>query len=125
MLVGVKAHTIEIYDERGVMVVVHDHRFGEKRTDTLDYRTTLATLTKNVGAWKNSGVREMIPASLRENMDALCRDDLRQIVWTLSQLTKTYLFETAVKAHDEGFRNKPHRLLRRGCVGGQNDELWH
>lgn len=104
VLVGVKAHTIEIYNECGAPVTVHRRRFGADRTDTLDYRTTLATLTKNVGAWKNSGVREMIPQTLRKNMDALCREDLKQTVRTLSQLTKSYSFETAVKALEEGFR---------------------
>lgn len=104
VLVGVKAHTIEIYDECGSLVVTHRRRFGEDRTDTLDYRTTLATLTKNVGAWKNSGVREMIPETLRRKMDVLCREDLKQTVRTLSTLTKSYSFETAVKALEEGFR---------------------
>lgn len=104
VLVGIKAHTIEIYDERGALVVTHRRRFGEERTDSLDYRTTLATLTKNVGAWKNSGVREMIPEPLREKMDRLSREDLRQTVRTLSQLTKSYSFETAVTALEEGLR---------------------
>ena len=69
----------------------------------------MATLTKNVGAWKNSGVREMIPEKLRQNMDELSREDLRQTVRTLSMLTKTYSFETAVKALEEGFSvNRTH-----------------
>lgn len=104
VLVGIKAHTIEIYDERGALVVTHRRRFGEERTDSLDYRTTLATLTKNIGAWKNSGVREMIPETLRKKMDELSREDLRQTVRTISQLTKNYSFETAVAALEEGFR---------------------
>ena len=104
VLVGVKAHQIEIYDEHNVLTVVHDRRFGKERTDNLDYRTTLATLTKNVGAWRNSGVRERIPDTLRKNMDELCREELRQAVRTLSLLTQQYTFETATKALEEGFR---------------------
>ena len=104
VLVGINAHTIEIYDERGALVVTHRRRFGADRTDSLDYRTTLAALTKNVGAWKNSGVREMIPESLREKMDELTREDLRQMVRTLSRLTKNYSFETAIAALEEGVR---------------------
>jgi hypothetical protein len=46
----------------------------------------------------------MIPESLRSNMDALCREELRETVRTLSQLTKSYSFETAVQALEEGFR---------------------
>jgi hypothetical protein len=104
VLVGVRAHSVEIYDERGSLLTVHRRRFGEDRTDSLDYRTTLATLTKSLGSWRNSGVRELIPEPLRDRMDALCREDLRQTVRTLSQLTKSYSFETAVKALEEGFR---------------------
>lgn len=104
VLVGIRAHTVEIYEEGGSLLTTHRRRFGEDRTDTLDYRTTLATLTKSLGSWKNSGVREIIPEMLREKMDALCREDLRQTVRTLSQLTKSYSFETAVKALEEGFR---------------------
>lgn len=104
VLVGIRAHTVEIYDEGGSLLTTHRRRFGEDRTDTLDYRTTLATLTKSLGSWKNSGVREMIPEPLREKMDALCREDLRQTVRTLSQLTRSYSFETAVQALEEGFR---------------------
>lgn len=109
VLVGMKAHSIEIYDERGTLTVVHNRRFGNERTDSLDYRTTLATLTKNIGAWSNSGVRELIPESLRKNMDELCREDLRETVRTLSQLTKRYSFETAVQALETGFQtNRIH-----------------
>jgi len=104
VLVGIRAHTIEIYDEGGLLLTTHRRRFGGDRTDTLDYRTTLATLTKSLGSWKNSGVREMIPESLREKMDTLCREDLRQTVRTLSQLSRSYSFETAVQALEEGFR---------------------
>ncbi len=109
-LVGVKAHTIEIYAERGEMIVIHSRKFGEERTDSLDYRTTLATLTRNVGAWKNSSVREMIPVALRDNMDVLCREDLKQTVRTLSELSKVYSFDTAVKALEEGFRTNRHHF---------------
>lgn len=109
VLVGIKAHHIEVYDESGVLTVVHSRRFGAERTDSLDYRTSLATLTKNIGAWRNSGVREIIPDKLRTSMDELCHEDLRQTVRTLSQLTRNYSFETAVKALEVGFAtNRTH-----------------
>ena len=109
VLVGIKAHHIEIYDESGALTVVHSRRFGAERTDSLDYRTSLATLTKNIGAWRNSGVREIIPDKLRKSMDDLCHEDLRQTVRTLSQLTRNYSFETAVKALEAGFAaNRTH-----------------
>ena len=42
-------------------------------------------------------------------MDDLCHEDLRQTVRTLSQLTRSYSFETAVKALEAGFAaNRTH-----------------
>jgi len=109
VLVGIKAHHIEIYDESGRLTVVHNRRFGAERTDSLDYRTSLATLSKNVGAWSNSGVREMIPNPLRTNMDELCKEELRHTVRTLSLLTQEYSFETAVTALETAFAtNRTH-----------------
>jgi hypothetical protein len=37
-------------------------------------------------------------------MDELSREDLRQTVRTISKLTKSYSFETAIAALEEGFR---------------------
>jgi hypothetical protein len=92
------------------------------RTDNLDYRTTLATLTKNVGAWRNSGVREMIPEQLRKNMDELCREELRETVRTLSLLTDRYSFETAVQALEEGFRNQRTRFCDAAVLAARLSE---
>lgn len=122
VLVGIKAHHIEVYDERNVLSVVHRRRFGPVRTDNLDYRTTLATLTKNVGAWRNSGVREMIPEQLRKNMDELCREELRETVRTLSLLTDRYSFETAVQALEEGFRNQRTRFCDAAVLAARLSE---
>ena len=104
VLVGIRAHFIDIYTEQNTLLVTHLRTYGEQRSDTLDYRTTLATLTKTIGAWTNSGVRETIPISLREQMDQMAQEELRQTIRTLSKLTKEYSFETAIDAVQEGLR---------------------
>lgn len=54
VLVGIRAHTIDILMEGGQVVTTHRRVFGEGRTDISDYSTTLAVLMKNCGAWENS-----------------------------------------------------------------------
>ena len=103
VLVGVRAHTIDILVD-GILQVRHTRQFGEKRSDTVDYRTSIAMLMKNAGAWPNSGVRELVPNALRGVMDEQPRDELQSTLRTLQLLTRTYSFETAVAALEEGLR---------------------
>lgn len=70
-MVAFYAHTIEVLDGDGNTLVTHPRQYGDVRTDTSDYSTSLAVLLKNVGAWHNSGVRADAPEMLREFMDKL------------------------------------------------------
>lgn len=70
VLVGIRAHTIDILTEGGKVVTTHHRAFGEGRTDISDYSTTMAVLMKNSGAWENSGLRRETPDALRAYMDA-------------------------------------------------------
>ena len=69
VLVGIRAHFIDILNEDGSVLVRHRRQYGKKRTDTVDYSTSLAVLSKNAGAWMNSGVRLGLPDALREYLD--------------------------------------------------------
>jgi len=104
VLAAIRAHTIEILDKNNRILVTHTRQFGIKRTDNCDYRTSLAVLMRNVGAWKNSGVRELVPPALREVMDNQARTQLQETVRVMHLLSKTYSFETAIAALEEGLR---------------------
>ena len=104
VLVAVRAHTIDILDEKKRVLVSHPRRFGTKRSDTVDYRTSLAMLTRNAGAWKNSGIRELVSPELKRVMDNQPRDQLKATLRTMQQLATTYSFETALHALSEGIR---------------------
>jgi len=108
VLVGLRAHTVEIYTPELQILTTYPRQFGEQRSDSTDYRTTLAILLKNIGAWPNSGVREQMPAELRQTMDEQTKEELRRTLRSLQQLSKQYDFETAVAALGEA-----HRLSRR------------
>jgi transposase len=104
VLVRIRAHTVEILDESKQVVVEHTRQYGDTRSDTLDYRTSLAMLLRNAGAWPNSGIRELVPPVLKELMDTQPRDELQTTLRTLHILTNRYSFETALTALEEGIR---------------------
>lgn len=104
VLVAIRAHTIDILDEAHKVIVSHRRQYGSKRSDSLDYRTSLAMLMRNPGAWKNSGVRELVPDPIKELMDRQPREELAATLRTLNSLSLTYSFETALRALEEGIR---------------------
>ncbi len=104
VLVAIRAHTIDILDEHKQLVVQHARRYGTRRSGTVDYRTSLAMLMRNAGAWRNSGIREMVSRELKEVMDNQPRDELKATLRTMQQLATTYSFETAIQALDAGIR---------------------
>ena len=104
VLVGLRAHTVEILTKDYEILTVYDRSYGSQRTDSTDYRTTLAMLMKNIGAWPNSGIREQMPMALRKAMDAQPREELRQSLRALQQLSEVYDLETAIAALDESLR---------------------
>lgn len=106
LLVAIRAHTIDILDKKHRLIVSHSRQFGARRSDSCDYRTSVAMLVKNPGAWQNSGVRELVPQRLREVMDNQVKDELKTTLRTMDRLSNTYSFETALQALEEGIRIK-------------------
>jgi transposase len=104
VLVAIRAHTIDILDTDKQLLVRHTRQYGTQRSDTCDYRTSLAMLMNNAGAWQNSGIRELVPTALKDAMDRQPRDELRATLRTMHRLTVTYSFETALQALEEGLR---------------------
>src|SRR5208283_1543065 len=104
VLVAIRAHTIDILGMDKRRLVRHARHYGQQRSDTCDYRTSLAVLMNSAGAWQNSGIRELVPAALKRVMDNQPRDELRATLRTMHHLTVTYSFETALKALEEGLR---------------------
>jgi len=109
VLVGIRAHVIDVLTPGYELLVRHTRRYGMKRTDNLDFTTSLSVLMRNVGAWPNSGVRETMPPFLRDVLDEQPRDELRQSIRTLQQLSSSYSYEIAIEAMQEGLRlNRNH-----------------
>ena len=98
VLVGIRAHSIEILTENGQIITTHQRAFGEGRSDVSDYSTSLAVLMKNAGAWENSGLRRETPDALRTYMDAQPKEKLKDCLRIMNELTNQYGFEAAVTA---------------------------
>lgn len=98
VLVGIRAHAVDILTEGGQVVVTHRRAFGEGRTDISDYSTTLAVLMKNAGAWENSGLRRETPDALRAYMDAQPKEKLKDCLRIMNELTSQYGFPAAAGA---------------------------
>lgn len=122
VVLGIRAHTIDVLDAAGRVIVTHRRSFGERRTDTVDHRTSLAQLLRNPGAWRNSGIRESAPKALRAELDLRDRAGLRQGLKLMAGLTSDFGFEVALAAMTEaagrGHLNGPDATVLAARIAG-------
>ena len=104
LTVGIKAHSVVVYRESGEAFCTHRRAFGESRSDTSDYLTSLETLVRKPGAWPNSALRAAVTESTREALDTLAKTDLRRVLAVLAKSTVTFGFDIAVASLDEALR---------------------
>jgi transposase len=102
--VGVRAHTVVVYRPDGSPLSVHPRSFGEIRTDTADYATSLQTLLRRPRAWANSPFRAGLSETIREPLDALAKRDLRRVLSVLSESTASFGLEIALESLEEAVR---------------------
>ena len=93
-----RAHYIDILEPNGELLVLHMRQYGDRRTDFSDYSTSLEMLSKNIGAWDNSGFRKDAPELIREYIDNQSRVERKSCVRLLSDLTKEYGYDAAIGA---------------------------
>lgn len=126
VLVGITAHYVNIYDENGHMMLRHKREYGSGRTDTTDYSTTVAMLTRRPGSWKNSGVRLEMADPLREYMDSIEKPVLKDCLTLLRDLTETHGFYPAIDAMGRALRDgrisssDAHVIAERICSYGMD-----
>ena len=102
--VRIGAHTVEPFDATGRILTTHARRYGPIRSDSIDYRTTVHRVAERPGAWRNSGLREVLPEDLRSQLDHLVRADLQSTLRALAQCTDRWGWDHAVRALDEAVR---------------------
>ncbi len=104
VMVGIGAHTVTVYDDAGEPVVVHDRAYGNDRSDTIDYRTSLDQLLRKPGAWRNCALRAAMSDSTRQTLDRLERNDLHHVLGVLARTAEAFGFEVALDSLDEALR---------------------
>ncbi len=105
VMVGFRAHYIDILTSGGEVLVRHMRQYGENRTDTVDSSTSLDMLAKNIGAWNNSGFRKDAPELIREYIDGQSRAEQKSSIRLLGDLSKQYGYETAIAALEMAIKN--------------------
>ena len=110
LTVGIRAHSILVYRQDAQVLYTHRRIYGEGRSDSSDYQTSLEALCKKPGAWPNSALRAGVAEPTREALDALSKIDLRRVLAVLAKSSAAFGFEVALSSLDEG--------LRRGTLDG-------
>lgn len=105
VMVGIRAHYIDILEPDGELLVRHMRQYGDSRTDTSDYSTSLQMLAKNIGAWTNSGFRKEAPELIREYIDSQSRAERKASIRLLSDLSEQYGLTAALNALEAAIRN--------------------
>jgi len=98
VLVGIRAHWVDILTESGQVLTSHRREYGDARTDASDYSTSLAMLLRNSGAWLNSGLRQQTPEPLRAYIDSQAKEGRKDCLRIMDELTSQYGWQAAVKA---------------------------
>jgi transposase len=84
-IVGIAAHTITVMDAQGTILALHPREYGQKRTESIDTLSQLATLAKRPRGWMNSKVRTMLPVSVVTHLDGVDAETLRRDLKLLSE----------------------------------------
>lgn len=104
IIVAISAHHVEVLEKSGELIVKHKRMYGTKRTDTIDWSTTVSRLIKNPGAWRNSGLRGELPLELSAGIDDLDKSGLRDVLRVMRDTCKNYDFDTVILAMTEAVK---------------------
>lgn len=104
LVAGIGAHTVTVYNVNGTIECVHRRVYGDSRSDTSNYRTSLEALLRKPGAWKNSDVRYAMSPAGREHLDAIDKVERMRILTTLSKVSQDVSFEAALVSLAEAIR---------------------
>jgi len=104
LIIGLKAHELVVYRQDGSVLCTHPRVYGEERTDSADYRTSLATLLRKPGAWSNSVLRSQMSEEVRQVMDGLSKPELKTVLRVLTDSSAHFGFEVAMVSLEEAIQ---------------------
>jgi hypothetical protein len=101
VIVNIGAHHITVRDENGLVIVEHARSYGEGRTETNDYMTSLDLLIAKPGAWHNSGLRAAFTSGTRNLLDQMSKKERSRILGTMSKSAQLYGSKMALLAAEK------------------------
>jgi transposase len=104
LIVGLKAHELLVYRPDGSVLCTHLRVYGEERTDSADYRTSLEGLFKKPGAWSNSVFRSQVTEEVRQAMDRLSKPELKTVLQVFKDSSAHFGFEVAMVSLEEAIQ---------------------
>ena len=104
LVAGIGAHSVTVYNVTGTIECVHRRVYGQSRSDTSNYKTSLEALLRKPGAWKNSDVRHAMDPAGQEYLDALDKPERMRILTTLSKVSEDLSFEAALASLSKAIR---------------------
>lgn len=108
LIIGIKAHSVVVYKPNAEVLCCHRRIYGEDRSDSVDYLTSIETLVKKTGAWPNSALRAGVGESTRACLDAMAKPDLRRVLAVLSSSSASFGYQVAMDSLEEA--------LKRGAI---------
>jgi hypothetical protein len=101
VIARVGAHHVEVLDLSGEIITRHRRQYGNRRTDNIDWSTSVSRVLKHPGSWRNSGLRTEMSETLREAMDSMDKSGLKDALVIIRDLVPQYGFETLMIAMEE------------------------
>lgn len=123
MLVGLRASTVEIMDERGRRAAMLPRSWSAAGGTVFDPATLIPAVTARPRSWGQSQLRAAVPAALREGIDRCGPEERRGVLRVLRRACDDHGFDAATRAAAEIFAGGrlPDRagvdLLARGMRG--------
>lgn len=96
--VKLTAHQVLILDEDFKEVVTHDRLYGETKQESFKWIPYLEQISKRPRALKYSGIYNLFPERIKDYLDNLNHEKLKDILKILNALTEETSFQTAVDA---------------------------
>ncbi len=104
LVAGIGAHIVTVHDAAGAIQCVHRRVYGEERSDSSNYRSSLEALLRKPGAWKNSQVRAALDEQGRAFLDGAAKAERMRILAALAHAAETIEFETVLASLSQAIR---------------------
>lgn len=103
MLVGLRADSVEIMDERGRHAATLPRSWSGGGETVYDPATLIPAVTARPRAWEQSQLRASVPQAMRDGMDRCGPEERRRALRALREASEAYGFEAAAGACAEVF----------------------